>query len=140
MGPDITSSNMIAELVRRPRLGSAPSDRGWNSPAVVAVHAEGLPGIADVLLQSQRASACSCSTLRTPGPILVLGSIRRSLSQIHLVEFNNTCWWWSLTGTDFGEILSSQAGENIAPPRVKESFLTAKSKTIYSQCFIPLCL
>lgn len=57
----------------------------------MAVHSQGFPSVADVLLQSQRTSTNSCPALRTPGTILQVGSFHSSLSQIHLVELNNTC-------------------------------------------------
>lgn len=57
----------------------------------MAVHSQGLSGVADILLQSQRTSTDSCPAVRTPGTVLQLGSFHSSLSQIHLVELNNTC-------------------------------------------------
>lgn len=63
-------------------------------PAVLAVHSQSLPSVADVLLQRQRTSTCSSSsstTVRAPTTILELGCLHSGLSKIHLIKLDDTC-------------------------------------------------
>lgn len=61
-------------------------------PAVMAVHSQSLSSVADVLLQSQRTSARSSSTLWAPTTtVLQLRRLRPGLSKVHLVKLHDTC-------------------------------------------------